>query len=358
MDVLKFKIGKKLISNKSKTYFIADIAANHDGNLNRALKLIKLAAKAGADAAKFQHFKAETIVSDKGFKNLGKKISHQSKWKKSVFKVYKEASINFNWTKILKAQCKKYKIEFMTAPYDLEYVDRVNKFIAAYKIGSGDITWIEIIKKIAKKKKPVIIATGASNLTDVIRAVKTILKFNKKLILMQCNTNYTAEDINTNHLNLNVLNEYKKIFGNKVILGLSDHTYGNNSVLGSVALGARVVEKHFTDDNSRSGPDHLFSMNPQTWKNMVKQTRILENSLGDGKKKIEPNEQSSSIVQRRAIRLNKKLKKGTKIEEKFLVYLRPCPKNGLSPYEKNKILGKKLIRDLEEEDIVNCQNTI
>jgi sialic acid synthase SpsE len=357
MRDLKIKIGKKLISNKSKTYFIADIAANHDGKLNRALKLIKLAAAAGANAAKFQHFKAETIVSDKGFKNLGK-ISHQAKWKKSVFKVYKEASINFNWTKILKAQCKKYKIEFMTAPYDLDYVDKVNKFISAYKIGSGDITWIEIIKKIAKKKKPVIIATGASSLDDVKRAVKTILKYNKQIVLMQCNTNYTAEDTNINHLNLNVLNQYKKIFGNKVIIGLSDHTHGNNSVLGSVALGARVIEKHFTDDNFRSGPDHLFSMNPITWKKMVKQTRILEKSLGDGKKRIEINEKTSSIVQRRAIRLNRQLKKGTKIEEKFLSYLRPCPKNGLNPYEKKKILGKKLKRNLEEGEIINCQNTI
>ena len=357
MAGLKFKIGKKLISNKSRTYFIADIAANHDGKLSRALKLIKLAAKAGADAAKFQHFKAKTIVSDKGFKNLGKKISHQSKWKKSVFQVYEDASINFNWTKILKAQCKKYKIDFMTAPYDLGYVDKVNQFIAAYKIGSGDFTWIEIIKKIAKKKKPVIIATGASNLKDVIRATKTILRYNKKTILMQCNTNYTAEDSNTTHLNLNVLNQYKKIFGNKVILGLSDHTFGHNSVLASVILGARVVEKHFTDNNSRSGPDHLFSMNPKTWKKMVEQTRILENSLGDGKKKIELNEQESSIIQRRSIRLNRKLKKGTKIEEKFLVYLRPCPKNGLSPYQRYKILGKKLIKDLDEEDIVNCKNT-
>ena len=111
-----FKIGKKKISNNSKTYFIADIAANYDGSLSRALKLIKLAAKAGANAAKFQHFKAETIVSDKGFKALGKKFAHQSKWKKSVFEVYSDASINFSWTPLLQKQCKKYKIDFFTSP--------------------------------------------------------------------------------------------------------------------------------------------------------------------------------------------------------------------------------------------------
>jgi len=354
---LSFKIGKKLISNKSKTYFIADIAANHDGSYKRALKLIRLAAKAGADAAKFQHFKAETIVSDLGFKSLKKKLSHQSKWKKSVFQVYKDASINFNWTKGLEKECKKYKIDFMTAPYDLEYVDRVNKYIPAFKIGSGDITWLEIIKKIAKKKKPVIIATGASSIKDVKRAVNLIKKYNKKIVVMQCNTNYTAESKNNSFLNLNVISQYKKIFGKKIILGLSDHTFGNNSVLGSIALGARVIEKHFTDNNNRSGPDHKFSMNPNTWKKMIIESRILEKSLGDGNKKIEFNERESSVIQRRSIRARINLKKGTILKKNHLIYLRPCPINGLNPYEENKIIGKKITKDILKEEIINCKNT-
>ena len=149
--MLKIKINNKLISNNNRTYFIADIAANHDGSLARAKKLIKLCAESGADAAKFQHFKAETIVSDKGFKQLGK-FSHQKKWKKSIFEVYKKASLNPKWNKVLKKTCKKYKIDFLTSPYDLSYVDEVNKFIAAYKIGSGDLTWSEIVEKIAKKE--------------------------------------------------------------------------------------------------------------------------------------------------------------------------------------------------------------
>ena len=148
---MKIKLGKKIISQNSKTYFIADIAANHDGNLSRAKKLIKLCAKAGANAAKFQHFKAETIVSDYGFKKLGK-ITHQKKWKQSVFETYKKASINPEWTPILYRECKKNNIDFLTSPYDLNYVDEVNKFIPAYKIGSGDINWKEIIIRISKKK--------------------------------------------------------------------------------------------------------------------------------------------------------------------------------------------------------------
>ena len=222
---------KKKTKKLTRTYFIADIAANHDGSLTRAKKLIKLCAQAGADAAKFQHFKAETIVSDRGFKKVGK-LSHQSKWKAGVFDVYKKASINPKWTHILKKECKRFKIDFMTAPYDLEYVDQVYKDICAYKIGSGDRSWKKIIKKIAKKKKPVILATGASSLKDVKKAVKEILKFNKNLVLMQCNTNYTNSMENFKFLNLRVLESYKKLFGSKIILGLSDHTPGHVSVLG------------------------------------------------------------------------------------------------------------------------------
>tara|TARA_B100000989_G_scaffold298858_1_gene290525 strand:- start:4706 stop:5773 length:1068 start_codon:yes stop_codon:yes gene_type:complete len=337
--MISFKINKKKISNNSQTYFIADIAANHDGSLTRAKKLIKLCALAGADAAKFQHFKAETIVSDFGFKKI-KKLAHQKKWKKSVFEIYKAASINFKWTKILAKECKKYKIDFMTSPYDLNYVDQVDKFISAYKIGSGDITWHEIIKKISKKNKPLIIATGASDLNEVRSAFNIINKYNKKIVIMQCNTNYTAEDGNYNFINLNVLKTYYKLFGKKALLGLSDHTYGSQTVLGAVALGARMVEKHFTDDNSRNGPDHKFSMNPKTWKEMVDNTRILEKAMGGKTKKIEDNEKESSIVQRRSIRASVDIKKGEKITKKMLCFLRPCPKNALNPYEEKKILNK------------------
>ena len=121
---MKFKIGKNIVSNSSKTYFIADIGANHDGSLSRAKKLIRLCAKAGADAAKFQHFKAKTIVSDYGFKKIGK-VSHIKKWKKSVFEIFEEASIDNSWTPKLKAECKKNGIDFLTAAYDLDYVDSV-----------------------------------------------------------------------------------------------------------------------------------------------------------------------------------------------------------------------------------------
>ena len=354
--MIKFKINKNTISQNSKTYFIADIAANHDGSLVRAKKLIKLAAKAGANAAKFQNFFADTIVSDYGFKKLKGKLSHQSKWKKSIFDVYKKAELPIAWTKELKKTCKKFGIDYFTAPYDSSIINFLNKHVSAWKIGSGDITWHENIITMAKTNKPVVIATGASSQKEVDTILKKILKINKKIVLMQCNTNYTASDDNFNYINLNVLKSYKKKYPN-IVLGLSDHTLGSETVLGAIALGVRVVEKHFTDTNSRSGPDHLFSMNPKTWKKMIISTRKLEKSLGSGLKKIEYNEIQTSIIQRRSIRANRYIKKNEVIRKRDLVNLRPCPKNALSPYEFRKIVNRKAKKNINFHEIINIKNT-
>ena len=349
------KIGKKKIGLNNPTFFIADIAANHDGSLNKAIDLINLSAENGADAAKFQHFKADTIVSDIGFRKLKKKKSHQSNWKKSVYEVYKEASIDLSWTEKLKKECDKCGIIFFTSPYDLNLVDYVNKFVPAYKIGSGDITYLEIIKKISKKNKPVILASGASNLKDIDRAVKEILKNNKKLCLMQCNTNYTAEKNNFKYINLNVLKTFKKRYP-KLLLGLSDHTAGHSTVLGAITLGARMIEKHFTDNNDRIGPDHKFSMNPKSWKEMIERSRELESSLGSGIKIVENNETETVILQRRSIRAKTKLSKGLKLKSSNLISLRPCPKNGILPFEINRVVGKSLKKNIERGDIIQWKD--
>lgn len=183
--MISFSIGKKKIGLHYSTYFIADIGANHDGELSREKELIYLAAKAGADAAKFQNFQADKIVSKYGFENLKGQLSHQKKWKKSVYEVYQDASLNPDWTPILKETCQKAGIEYFTSPYDFESVDNVNEYVSVYKIGSGDITWLEIISYIASKGKPVILSTGASELSDVKRAMQVIYKKTKKIVLIQ-----------------------------------------------------------------------------------------------------------------------------------------------------------------------------
>ena len=350
-----FYIGKKKVGKNCPTYFIADIAANHDGNLDKALELIKEAAEAGADAAKFQHFSAETIVSDYGFKSLGNQLSHQAKWKKSVFEVYKDASIPLDWTSKLKEECKKNNIEFLTSPYSIELVDFVDPYLEAFKIGSGDITWHEIVEHIASKGKPYIIATGASNEQDVNDIINLASKINNKICIMQCNTNYTASNDNFKYLNLNYLTHLKKKFPN-LILGLSDHTHGHSSVLGAISLGAKVIEKHFTLSNELNGPDHKFSMTPKNWKEMIERSKELEFSLGDGKKKIEENELDTVVLQRRSIRINKEIKKDHVIKRDDLNVLRPCPKNAIDPRNINKIIGKKINKNLIKDEILKWED--
>jgi len=345
----------RIIGDNHPTYFVADIAANHDGDLNRAIDLIYLCAEAGADAAKFQHFTANSIVSDFGFKSLDGQLSHQKKWKKSVFDVYKDASLNLDWTPILKETCSKAGITFFTSPYSFNLVDEVDDYLSAYKIGSGDITWLEIIEYIALKKKPVLLATGASSLSEVNKAMRTILKHNKDVVLMQCNTNYTAKLENFKYINLNVLKDYKSLYPD-VLLGLSDHTSGHTSVLGAVTLGARVIEKHFTDNISREGPDHKFSMNFKAWNEMVDRTRELELALGSTIKKVEDNEEETVILQRRSIRTKRDLFEGEVIQMNDLEFLRPCPKNAIPPFEVNNVVGKKVGVFIEAGDSIKWKN--
>ena len=336
--------GKK-IGKYHPVYFIADIAANHDGDLERAKELIYLAAEAGADAAKFQHFKAETIVSDYGFKNLGRQQSHQENWKKSVFEVYKNASVNLDWTGELKETCDKAGVAFFTSPYALDLVDHIDPYVPAYKIGSGDITWIKMIEYIASKQKPYIMATGACTLEDVDRAVSAGIAINRMLCLMQCNTNYTASLENFNYIQLNVLKTYRTMYPD-IILGLSDHTPGHATVLGAVALGARMIEKHFTDNITRVGPDHLFSMDPKSWQEMVNRTRELENALGTGIKQVESNEQETVVLQRRAICAKSDISANTLVTAELLTALRPCPIDAIPPYCMDQLIGRRVNRDI------------
>lgn len=348
----QFNIGARRVGEGAPTYFIADIAANHDGSLDRAVELIHLAARAGADAAKFQHFQAETIVSDHGFRSLGAQQSHQAKWKKSVFEVYREASVPLGWTPRLVAACKEAGIDFFTSPYSLELVDAVDEYVPAYKIGSGDITWLEIIDHIAKKGKPCLLATGASTMLDVQRAVDAALASNSQVGLMQCNTNYTASLENLKYVQLNVLRTYRAMYPD-MVLGLSDHTPGHATVLGAVALGARLVEKHFTDDTSRTGPDHAFSMDPVTWREMVLRTRELESALGSGVKNVEENEQETVVLQRRAIRLVVDIAAGTRLSRGHLTVLRPCPAGALAPYDIEAVVGRTTRRALAAGNTVS-----
>lgn len=316
-----------------RCYVIAEIGSNFDASLVKAKKLIKFAKECGADAAKFQAFKTELLLSKKGFE---KKSAFQSRWKNSVWKTYKNAELPRDWHEKLNDYAKKIKIHFFTSPWDFEAVDILTKLkTPAIKIGSGDITYLDILKYIGSKQKPVLLATGASTLKEVEVAVRAIRSTgNNKIILMHSVTQYPSP---LDEANLNALNVLKKKFSLNV--GYSDHSPGSLIVLASVAMGASVIEKHFSLNPNSKGPDHLHSLSPKAFKKMVDDIRKLEKAKGDGIKKIEKSEKETVIIQRRGIWTIKPIQKGEKFSKTNIMALRPF--NGISASKFKIILGKK-----------------
>ena len=352
---MELKINQKIIDSKRPTYFIAEIGSNFDGSIERAISLIKLAKESGANAAKFQHYTAKTLVSQKGFEKIKLK-SHQSNWNGSVYDIYDKASLNVDWTKILFDECKKQNIDFLTSPYSLDLLKKTADYMSVIKVGSGDITYKQLLEKMLFFDKPILLATGASTMEDVKKAMN-IFYGKVPVCLMQCNTNYEANADHDKYQNLNVLSTYRKLWPNAQI-GLSCHRKGHLSVIAAVTLGARIIEKHFTDDDSRSGPDHGFAMNPKNFKNMIDEVRILEKMLGNGNKVIEENEASTFQIQRRSITINKNFIKGQIITSKDIDFLRPFLINSFRPDEEHKVIGKKVIKDLEKGTTIISEHLI
>jgi N-acetylneuraminate synthase len=256
-----------------------------------------------------------------------------------VFDTYARASIPDEWTAELKATCDEVGIDYFSAPYDFEAIDMLDKFMPAFKVGSGDVNWLESIRRMASKGKPVLIATGASTIGEVQEAVHAALDINPDVCVMQCNTNYTGDEENLRHINLRVLVTYRAMFP-QVLLGLSDHTAGHTTVLGAIALGARIVEKHFTDDRSRKGPDHGFSMDPASWRAMVDAARELELALGSGDKRVADNETDTVVLQRRCLRAARDLAAGEILDANTVDILRPATPGALVPNDLATITGR------------------
>jgi len=333
------KIGKKTLGQNYPSYIIAEIGSNFDGSLKKAKRLIDLAKDSGADCAKFQSFITHKLLSEKGFDNT---VSFQSKWKKPVWKIYQDAEFPREWHKKLAIYAKKRKIDFMSTPYDFEAVDLLDSIgTPAFKIGSGDITYLEFLKYIAKKNKPILLPTGASTISEIKQAISTIKSTkNQKIILMQSVTQYPSplEDANIQAM-VNMGNQFNLNFG------YSDHAPGMIVPLASVALGACVIEKHFTDNKKNSGPDHPHSLNSVEFKEMVRRIRQVETALGTGVKKVEKSEKQSRIIQRRSVFTIKQIQKGKKFTLDNIACLRPSI--GLSASEFGKIINKRAKKTLK-----------
>jgi N-acetylneuraminate synthase len=336
-----FKVGKRLVGEGAPALIIADIGANFDGDLEKAKKLALAVKQSGGDVVKIQSFKANKIVSGRGFAGMKLKGIHGS-WNKPIDEVFKSAEFPRLWHKEFFDYCKKIGIEVSSSPYDFEAVDLMEEIgVNFYKIGSGDITWHEMLRYIANKGKPVILATGASTMAEVSEAVEVIRETgNMDFALLQCITNYPSR---IESANLKVMPIYKKVFD--VITGYSDHTPGDTVVLGAVALGAKVIEKHFTLNKKDVGPDHPHSMEPDEFALMVKHIRDMERALGDGVKKVEEEESETVIVQRRGLCVSKKVKAGETFKKDNVIELRPAL--GILPKYKEVVVGHKAKKDME-----------
>lgn len=339
----ELKIGKKIIGENYPVYIIAEIGANFDQDINKAKKLIKAAKDCGADCAKFQSFKAEKIVSAGGFASMQLKGVHGS-WGRPVHEVFRDAEFPREWHKEIKDYCDEIGIDFSTSPYDFEAVDLCEELnIPFIKIGSGEITWLEMLEYIAKKNFPMMLATGDATMAEIDEALQTIeATGNNKLLLMQCITNYPSK---IESANINVLKTYETAFN--ILTGYSDHSPGPVVALGSVALGAKVIEKHFTLSNEDIGPDHPHSMNVNEFKRMVDYIRELEEAMGSTRKLVVEEESETVYVQRRGLYAKHFIPTGKVIEQEDITVLRPAL--GIYPKYKNVIIGRKASKDIKED---------
>ena len=333
------KIGKKIIGKNSRCLIVAEISANHNSKLSKAIKLIRLAAKAGVDAVKIQTYKPETITLNSFKKDF--LIKKNSPWssKKNFWNLYKKGHTPWEWHKKLFKEAKKNNIEIFSSPFDESAVDLLEKLgCKAYKIASPEITHIPLITKVAKTGKPIIISTGLSKLDELTDAIKVVRNAgNNKIIILKCTSAYPAP---TEELNLETIKDIAKKF--KVHVGFSDHSIGNIAALTAVALGAKIIEKHFKLKNNKS-IDSFFSANKSDFSNLIFNIRQMEKAVG----KINYNVTTSAknhLVGKRSIYTSAKIKKGDIFTKNNIKVVRPC--HGLDPKYYNYVLGKKSNCDL------------
>jgi len=333
------KLGKYEIGKSKPVFIIAEAGVNYNNNLKLAYKMIDVAYDAGADAIKFQ-----TWITDKMQLKNSKKPNYQKNIKtKTYYQTIKELQPSFVDQKKLFDRCKKRGIVFLSTPYDEESVDFLDKLgIIGFKISSSDLTNHLLLKHILKKKKPIILSTGLSTLNDIQKGIKIIenKKMLKKLILMQTTSNYPTPH---KDVNLQVIPEFIKKF--QVPVGFSGHTIDNIASLGAVALGACVLEKHFTLNKKFKGPDQKASLEPQELQKWIKDVRTMEESLGISSKRI-TNSDKNNLTMKKVLVIKPMLKNET-IDKKSLVAMRGNSA-GILPIEENikRIIGKKIKKNL------------
>ncbi len=332
---------------KNKVIIIAEAGVNHNGDINKAKKLIEIAAKSGADYVKFQTFKAEKLVTK--FANKAEYQKENTGNDGSQYEMLKKYEISEPMHKILMEHCKKNNIKFLTTAFDIESLNYIHSLgIKLAKIPSGEITNLPYLREVAKKFDEIILSTGMSNMSEIISAYKVLNNNPKKEItILHCNTDYPTK---FDDVNLMAMQTIQSCIKSKV--GYSDHTLGIEVAVAAVALGANVIEKHFTIDRNLEGPDHKASLEPNELNQMVKSIRNIELAMAGSGKKIPSKSEFKNIkIARKSIVAKQNIKKGEIFSFKNLTVKRPG--SGISPMLWDSIIGLKSKRNYFKDELID-----
>lgn len=340
----QIKIGNYTIDESSKPYIIAEISGNHNGSLDKALRLIEIAKECGADAVKLQTYTADTLTinCDKADFQISEGL-----WEgKTLYELYEWAHTPWDWHKALFKKAAEVGIEIFSTPFDESSVDFLEDLgVPCYKIASFEATDLPLIEYTASKMKPMIVSTGMANREEIELLVKSIQKFHNDFILLHCVSGYPTPH---NQANLKTINKLRGDFN--CLIGLSDHTLGIATSITSIALGARVIEKHFTESRSEHGPDSAFSLEPNELKSLCEESRNAWDSLGSASY-VRKSVEDSSLKFRRSLYFVQDIKKGQVITPENLRRIRPG--FGISPKYYEQILGKTVNIDISKGTAVS-----
>ncbi|MFH0878792.1 MAG: N-acetylneuraminate synthase [Lentisphaerota bacterium] len=337
-------IAGRLVGPGQPCFVIAEAGVNHNGSTKTALALVDAAAAAGADAVKFQTFKTETLVTRTAPKAEYQKSSGAAH--ETQFDMLKKLELSEKAHRIIAKHCRKKKILFLSTPFDETCADFLDTLgVPAFKIGSGDLTNLPLLSRVARMKKPVILSTGMSSWKQVDQAVALLGRMGlRDLVLLHCVSEYPADPAT---VNLKVMNRLARRY--KVPAGFSDHTQGLEAALAAVALGACVIEKHFTLDCSLPGPDHKASMEPDELTALVRGVRKVEAMLGTARKRLVGHEWEIAAVARKSLVSTRALRKGSVLRAGDIAIRRPG--TGLEPSLKDRLIGKRTTRNMAEGEL-------
>lgn len=339
------EIENKTIGGGHPCFIIAEAGVNHNGDVSLAKALIDEAITAGVDAIKFQTFKTEDLVTRSA--KLATYQRDNLKAGNRQYKMLKQLELDHRDFMFLKRYCQKKGIIFLSTAHTESEIDFLEKIVCAHKVASGDLTNIPFLEKIAKTKKPVILSTGMGTMAEINEAISAIrMQGNSKIVVLHCTTNYPCP---YEEVNLRAMLSIEKETG--MLVGYSDHTEGIIVSAFAVAMGARVIEKHFTIDKTLPGPDHVASLEPKELRQMVNLIRETEVILGSGIKMPSRSEKKISIAARKSIVAKVDISKGEKITSGMLMIKRPG--NGIKPGEINMIIGKRAKKDISADSLIS-----